>query len=100
MSSVIDLRAYLNPSVIQTLVLVDLQQEYVARRAGAFARWIEGFEPHRVDMIFERNRPSCHASADFTEVRRAGGGSFVLAGLPARRPALRPRSMPIIAVTL
>src|ERR1044072_6618818 len=30
MSSVIDLRAYVNPSVIQTLVLVDLQQEYVA----------------------------------------------------------------------
>ena len=30
MSSVIDLRAYVNPSVIQTLVLVDLQQEYIA----------------------------------------------------------------------
>ena len=30
MSSVIDLRAYVNPSVVQTLVLVDLQQEYTA----------------------------------------------------------------------
>ena len=30
MSSVVDLRAYVNPSVIQTLVLVDLQQEYIA----------------------------------------------------------------------
>jgi nicotinamidase-related amidase len=74
--------------VIQTLVLVDLQQEYIAaprvlapeetkgalancraalahaRAMGipvAFARWIEGFEPHGIDMIFERNRPSCYA---------------------------------------
>jgi hypothetical protein len=30
MSSVIDLRAYVNPSVVQPLVLVDLQQEYIA----------------------------------------------------------------------
>ena len=30
MSSVIDIRAYVNPSVIQTLVMVDLQQEYIA----------------------------------------------------------------------
>src|SRR3954454_21993277 len=30
MSSVIDLRAYVNPTVVQTLVLVDLQQEYIA----------------------------------------------------------------------
>ena len=111
MSSVIDLRAYVNPSVIQTLVLVDLQQEYIAsprvlaleetkgalancraalaharamglpvafvrwidrtplfNKASRFSRWIEGFEPHGVDMIFERNRPSCYASADFAEV--------------------------------
>ena len=30
MSSVIDLRAYVNPSVVETLALVDLQQEYVS----------------------------------------------------------------------
>ena len=114
MSSVIDLRAYVNPSVIQTLVLVDLQQEYIAsprvlaleetkgalancraalaharamglpvafarwidrtplfNKATRFSRWIEGFEPHGVDMIFERNRPSCYASADFAEVMGA-----------------------------
>jgi nicotinamidase-related amidase len=123
MSSVIDLRAYVNPSVVQTLVLVDLQQEYTAsprvlalentkgalancraalaharamglpvafvrwidrtplfNKATRFSRWIEGFEPHGVDMIFERNRPSCYASADFAEVIGSGGGSFVLAG--------------------
>ena len=114
MSSVIDLRAYVNPSVIQTLVLVDLQQEYIAsprvlaleetkgalancraalaharamglpiafarwidrgplfNKATRFSRWIEGFEPHGVDMIFERNRPSCYASTDFAEDRKS-----------------------------
>jgi nicotinamidase-related amidase len=131
MSSVIDLRAYVNPSVIQTLVLVDLQQEYIARprvlaleetkgalancraalaharamgipvafvrwidrtplfnKATPFSRWIEGFEPHGVDMIFERNRPSCYASADFAEVMSSGGGSFVLAGFAGEAACL------------
>jgi nicotinamidase-related amidase len=131
MSSVIDLRAYVNPSVVQTLVLVDLQQEYIAsprvlaleetkgalancraalmharasgmpvafarwidrtplfNKATRFSRWIEGFEPHGVDMIFERNRPSCYASADFAEVMSAGGGSFVLAGFAGEAACL------------
>ena len=131
MSSVIDLRAYVNPSVVQTLVLVDLQQEYIAaprvlaleeskgalancraaltharamglpvafvrwmdktplfNRASRFSRWIEGFEPHGVDMIFERNRPSCYASADFAEVMSGGGGSFVLAGFAGEAACL------------
>ena len=131
MSSVIDLRAYVNPSVIQTLVLVDLQQEYSAsprvlaleetkgalancraalaharamglpvafvrwidrtpifNKASRFSRWIEGFEPHGVDMIFERNRPSCYASADFAEVIGGGGGSFVLAGFAGEAACL------------
>ena len=130
MSSVVDLRAYVNPSVIQTLVLVDLQQEYIAsprvlaleetksalancraalaharamglpvafvrwidrtpifNKASRFSRWIEGFEPHGVDMIFERNRPSCYASADFAEVI-GGGGSFVLAGFAGEAACL------------
>ena len=131
MSSVIDLRAYVNPSVVQTLVLVDLQQEYTAKqrvlaledtkgalancraalmharamglpvayvrwidrtplfnKATRFSRWIEGFEPHGVDMIFERNRPSCYASADFAEVIGSGGGSFVLAGFAGEAACL------------
>ena len=131
MSSVIDLRAYVNPSVVQTLVLVDLQQEYTAsprvlalentkaalancrtalaharamglpvafvrwidrtplfNKATRFSRWIEGFEPHGVDMIFERNRPSCYASADFAEVMSGGGGNFVLAGFAGEAACL------------
>ena len=131
MSSVIDLRAYVNPGVIPTLVLVDLQREYVAsprvlavpdakgalancraalaharamgfpvafvrwinrsslfNAATPFSRWIEGFEPHGVDMIFERNRPSCYASADFAEVMNAGGGNFVLAGFAGEAACL------------
>ena len=131
MSSVIDLRAYVNPSVIQTLVLVDMQQEYIAsprvlaleetkgalancraalsharamglpvafarwidrtplfNKATRFSRWIEGFEPHGVDMIFERNRPSCYASADFAEVIGSGGGHFVLAGFAGEAACL------------
>ena len=131
MSSVVDLRAYVNPSVIQTLVLVDLQQEYIAsprvlaleetkgalancraalaharamglpvafvrwidrtpifNKASRFSRWIEDFEPHGVDMIFERNRPSCYASADFAEVIGGGGGSFVLAGFAGEAACL------------
>jgi nicotinamidase-related amidase len=131
MSSIIDLRAYVNPSVIQTLVLLDLQQEYTAsprvlalentkgalsncraalnharamglpvayvrwidrtplfNKATRFSRWIEGFEPHGVDMIFERNRPSCYANADFAEVMGAGGGSFVLAGFAGEAACL------------
>lgn len=131
MSSVIDLRAYVNPGVVQTLVLVDLQQEYVAaprvlaleetktalancraalaharamglpvafarwidrtplfNKATRFSRWIEGFEPHGVDMIFERNRPSCYASSDFAEVIGSGGGSFVLAGFAGEAACL------------
>jgi nicotinamidase-related amidase len=131
MSSVIDLRAYVNPSVIQTLVLVDLQQEYIAapralaledtkgplancraalaharasglpvafvrwidraplfNKASRFSRWIEGFEPHGVDMIFERNRPSCYASTDFADVMSSGGGNFVLAGFAGEAACL------------
>ena len=131
MTSVIDLRAYVNPSVVPTLVLVDLQQEYIAaprvlaledtqsalancraalgharamglpiafvrwidrtplfNKATRFSRWIESFEPHGVDMVFERNRPSCYASADFAEVMSSGGGHFVLAGFAGEAACL------------
>lgn len=131
MNSVVDLRAYVNPSVVQTLVLVDLQQEYTAsprvlalentrgalancrtalaharaaglpvafvrwidrtplfNKATRFSRWIEGFEPHGVDLVFERNRPSCYASTDFAEVIGSGGGSFVLAGFAGETACL------------
>jgi nicotinamidase-related amidase len=131
MTSVVDIRAYVNPSVVPTLVLVDLQQEYItpsralvlpdpsralancraalahARAMGLpvafvrrldnaalfnpatrFARWIEGFEPTGADMVFERNQPSCYASAEFAEVMSSAGGLFVLAGFAGESACL------------
>jgi len=45
-----------------------------------YPRWIKGFEPGRYDMIFERWRPSCYASAEFAEMANYLGGHYVLAG--------------------
>src|SRR5262245_33320313 len=46
----------------------------------AYPRWINGFEPHRSDMVFDRCHPSCYASPDFAEMADYLGGNFVLAG--------------------
>ena len=46
----------------------------------AYPKWIEGFEPNRWDMIFDRQRPSCYASAEFSEVADELGGNYVMAG--------------------
>jgi nicotinamidase-related amidase len=129
--SIVNFRAYANPRSVPTLVLVDLQQEYVAapralalesadaalercraalahaRECGfpvafmrwidnapffnpnsRFARWIEGFEPHGHDMIFERNRPSCYASREFSEMMGRSGQPFVLAGFAGETACL------------
>lgn len=131
MSMVIPLRAYVQPATIPTLVLIDLQQEYLASSrvlaipetvealencraalaharamgfpvafvrwvgrsaffnpATPFARWIEGFEPIRTDMIFERDRPSCYASASFAEVMGNSFGNFVIAGFAGEAACL------------
>jgi nicotinamidase-related amidase len=129
--SVINFRSYANPKTVPTLVLVDVQQEYIAapralalehapaalekcRQALAharengfpvafmrwidnapffnpnsrFARWIEGFEPHGSDMIFERNRPSCYASREFAEMMGRSGQPFVMAGFAGETACL------------
>jgi nicotinamidase-related amidase len=129
--SIINFRAYANPRTVPTLVLVDLQQEYIAEpralalehaaaalercrialdhaRANGFpvaflrwidnapffnpnsrfARWIEGFEPHGSDMIFERNRPSCYASREFAEFMGRTGQPVVLAGFAGETACL------------
>jgi len=129
--SVINFRAYANPRTVPTLVLVDLQQEYIAApralaiedapkaleqaraalahaRANGFpvafmrwidnapffnpnsrfSRWIEGFEPHGCDMIFERNRPSCYASREFAEMMGRSGQPFVMAGFAGETACL------------
>lgn len=129
--SIINFRAYANPRLVPTLVLLDLQQEYIAApRALAlegaqdalehcraaldharahgfpvafmrwiedapffnpnsrFARWIEGFEPHGADMIFERSRPSCYASREFAEFMGRSGQPYVLAGFAGETACL------------
>src|SRR5258706_82404 len=45
-----------------------------------YPRWIEGFEPQRRDMVFDRQRPSCYASAPFRDMADDIGGNYVVAG--------------------
>jgi len=45
-----------------------------------YPRWIAGFEPNRNDMIFDRWRPSCYASAEFSDMADYLKGHYVLAG--------------------
>ena len=45
-----------------------------------YPRWINGFEPQRSDMVFDRCKPSCYASSDFAEMAEHLGGNFVVAG--------------------
>ena len=52
------------------------------------SQWIEGFQPWGVDMIFERERPSCYASPNFDEVVTRAGGHFVFAGLAGETSCL------------
>jgi nicotinamidase-related amidase len=49
-------------------------------QSPVYPSWIEGFEPKRCDMIFDRQRPSCYNSTDFSEMAQHLGGSYVIAG--------------------
>jgi nicotinamidase-related amidase len=49
--------------------------------ATPVARWIGGVSPTRSDMMFERDKPSCYASPEFSDVIAQRGHHFVLAGL-------------------
>jgi nicotinamidase-related amidase len=57
-------------------------------RATPFARWIEGFEPQRNEMIFERSSPSCYACDSFTALMNQSRGGFVLAGFAGESACL------------
>jgi nicotinamidase-related amidase len=46
-----------------------------------FPVWFDGFEPNRMDMVFDRQKPSCYANADFADMADHIGGHCVLAGL-------------------
>lgn len=48
--------------------------------APTYPRWINGFEPQRSEMVFDRCKPSCYASSDFAEMAEHLGGNFVVAG--------------------
>jgi nicotinamidase-related amidase len=46
-----------------------------------YPAWLEGFEPHRADMVFDHTLPSCYDSAEFAQMAKHANGNFVLAGL-------------------
>ena len=131
MTAHVDLRSYVDSRRVPTLVVVDIQQEYIAapRRlalphitdalhqcksaidyaraiglpvafvrwlgkstffnaASPFANWIDGFQPLHFDMIFERAKPSCYASAAFAKMIDQAGGHFVMAGFAGEAACL------------
>ncbi len=45
-----------------------------------YPKWIEGFEPNRYDMVFDRQLPSCYASSEFRAYAAEIGGNYVVAG--------------------
>lgn len=63
--------------------LPKVQWDYAGLAGQAVPRWIEGFEPLRTDMIFDRTASSCYTSAEFYGAMDQAGGEFVLAGFSA-----------------
>ncbi|HYJ18476.1 MAG TPA: isochorismatase family protein [Burkholderiales bacterium] len=57
-------------------------------RATPFVRWIEGFEPYRNEMVFERGSPSCYSSEPFTALVNQSRGGIVLAGFAGESACL------------
>ena len=49
-------------------------------RATPFVRWIEGFEPYRNEMVFERSSPSCYSCEPFTALVNQSRGGIGFAG--------------------
>ena len=57
-------------------------------RATPFARWIDGFEPERHEMIFDHAQPSCYASETFTAFMSQNAAGFVMAGFAGESACL------------
>lgn len=57
-------------------------------RATPFVQWIEGFEPQRNEMIFERSSPSCFSSELFASLMNQNRGGIVLAGFAGESACL------------
>ena len=65
-----------------------LSESAFFNRAKPFARWIEGFEPYRNEMIFERGSPSCYSCEPFTALMNQSRGGMVLAGFAGESSCL------------
>jgi nicotinamidase-related amidase len=65
-----------------------LSESAFFNRATPFVRWIEGFEPHRNEMIFERSSPSCYACEPFSALMSQSRGGIVLAGFAGESSCL------------
>jgi nicotinamidase-related amidase len=95
MTSVVSSCAFANSGAV--VARIGLQQEYLAGRqllalsetAAALAscrkvldhaRRIEGFEPCRNEMIFERPGPSCYSFEPFAALMEQSRGEVVMAG--------------------
>jgi nicotinamidase-related amidase len=130
-TSIVSLRTFANSSNVPIVVLVDMQQEYLAKprllaiskidraldncrrvldhardiglpvafmrllnesaffnRATPFVRWIEGFEPYRNEMAFERGSPSCYSCEPFAALMNQSRGGMVLAGFAGESACL------------
>lgn len=65
-----------------------LNESAFFNRATPFVRWIEGFEPYRNEMVFERSSPSCYASEPFAALASQNRGGIVLAGFAGESACL------------
>lgn len=57
-------------------------------RATPFVRWIEGFEPHRNEMVFDRSSPSCYSCEPFAALVNQSRGGIVLVGFAGESACL------------
>jgi hypothetical protein len=57
-------------------------------RAAPFLRWIEGFEPYRNEIAFERSGQSCYRGGTLTAPLNQNRGGIVLAGFAAEAACL------------
>lgn len=65
-----------------------LNESAFFNRATPFVRWIEGFEPYRNEMVFERGSPSCYSSDPFAALVNQSRGGIVLAGFAGESACL------------
>jgi nicotinamidase-related amidase len=65
-----------------------LNESAFFNRATPFVRWIEGFEPYRNEMVFERNSPSCYSCEPFAALVNQSRGGIVLAGFAGESACL------------